>query len=190
LTQEKKEKKAKKHKKTSSKEAAASAAGPRPAVQLDSENDYFHYSKEFRYWLRTDRKVAFDTLTSRESRKLFKKFCASWNEGRLPEYYSGLPSSALEAATKVTSHAWGFAKKLSSRDQSILESAKDSVHVSTEAAGGGESKKRPAPEAWSAAGKKLQCIEDKGQAQVEAIRRTMGLQPGQRIQIAPRPEGE
>ena len=135
--------------------------------------------------------MTFDTLTSKESRKLFTKFCEVWNQGRLDaEYYTGLPDSALEAVAKVTTHAWGFAKKLSGRDKSILESAKDSVHVSTEAGISSTGQKRLAPEAWSATGQKLQAMEDKGRAQVEALRRSIGLQPGQRIQIAPRPEGE
>ena len=171
-----------------SKEAAASSALSRPDIQLDPENDFYHYSKEFRYWLRMQKKIAFDTLTSKENRKLFKKFCEHWNDGRLSEYYSGLPSTAIESATKVTSHSWGFATKLSSRDQSILASTKNSVHSTTESEQG-ESKKRSAPEEWSAAGQKQKAIDERGRLQVEEIRRTMGLKAGERIQIAPRPGG-
>lgn len=139
--------------------------------------------------MRMHKKIVFDTLTSKENRKLFKRFCEHWNDGRLPEYYSGLPNSAIESTAKVTSHSWGFASKLSSRDQSILASAKKSVYSTTESEEG-ESKKRAAPEEWTAAGQKQKLVDERGRLQVEEIRRTMGLQPGERIQIAPRPEGD
>ena len=185
-------KRAKKSKKEPKKESKKSHKKERktiPSTLLSPEDDYFLRAREFKHWLHTRRGTPFDALTAKESRKLFEKFCRHWNEGKLDsEFYTGLPEEAKSSS--FTSHKWAFAKKLSSRDSQVLESAKDSVHVATHA---GDSKKRGRDGGsgyQGAAASKVQEAQERERVAMEAFRRKMGLESGQRIQIAPRPESE
>ena len=106
------------------------------------------YQAEFNHWLQTERGTVFDSLTSKDSRRLFEKFAKAWNEGRLEQiYYTGLPAQLREKSMAYTAHKWGFAKKLSSQDARVLQSAKDTVLVATHA-----SKERPSAAAAAAPG--------------------------------------
>mmetsp|Transcript_13177 Transcript_13177/g.18534 ORF Transcript_13177/g.18534 Transcript_13177/m.18534 type:complete len:286 (+) Transcript_13177:20-877(+) len=87
-----------------------------------SEDDYFIKVSEFSIWLNQCRKKRFEDLSSKDSHKLFVKFCRNWNEGKLEEmYYKGnFPSDVLQKATK-TKHNWNL--KINEREKKALENA-------------------------------------------------------------------
>lgn len=202
-----KDKKKDKKKKKSKKEGKEVAR----SKELDSSDqitadDYFLRAREFKYWLKTSRETAFDTLSSKESRRLFDKFVKKWNSGGLEnDYYNGLPEDAT--TTTYSAHKWGFAKKLSAKDAQVLESARDSVYVANKSSGpssgpsasasstgssssSGSQAKRPREESSRGEGGGGLLVtehEEKEKAKMEEFRRSMGLQEGQRIQIMPRP---
>ncbi|XP_065838172.1 uncharacterized protein [Oscarella lobularis] len=89
-----------------------------------TKNDFYNKSAEFRLWLAEKKKIYFDELSSKEAKKLFKKFVTRWNDGKLNEaLYKGIPSSELQASSR-TRYKWKFASKV---DEIEVGSARDSV---------------------------------------------------------------
>lgn len=164
-----------------------------------TSDDYFKKTVEFNLWLRKERDITFDTLTSKESRSLFDVFVKRWNRGSLEgNYYTGLSSEARPSS--FTKHKWGFVDHLSSKDTLALESTKDSVQIATQslsskttqeakmsgAADSGRGSSGINVVGWSAAGDRLREHQDREREKMEEFKRSIGLQPGQRIQMAPR----
>jgi hypothetical protein len=69
---------------------------------LLTEADYFSRSPEFRLWLREERNVFFDDLDGDEARRLFAKFVARWNDGKLKSMRSALFTHARTHARMHT----------------------------------------------------------------------------------------
>jgi hypothetical protein len=178
-------KKAKKEAKKSKKEKHSKKQRKEPSnppnEKLDS-TDFYLKAAQFKLWLKEDRDIAFDSLAGKESRALFEKFVKRWNLGSLSsEYYSTQPP---KESVPYSQHKWGFAAKLSARDEAVLTSTKDSVLVATHSSV--TSSAVPARAMSSAARDHL----DSEKLKMDEFRRSMGLQPGQKITIAPRPESE
>jgi hypothetical protein len=186
---EKKHKKEKKDKKESHEEIAKD--------QQISEEDYYLKSSEFKYWLRTQKKITFDTLTSSKSKKLFGNFVKLWNSKRLSQdFYTGLTLEARADASSYTQHKWGFAKNLSKQDSRVLEAAKDSVQVATNTGDEpGNTKRRREGHlkselnatSWNAATELVREHQEREAEKLNELRKSLGLKPGQKITIAPRP---
>jgi hypothetical protein len=100
----------------------------REAISVD---DYFALNTEFRVWLQRARKKYFDDLVSKEARELFTKFVREWNAGKLDaSFYKGIDTTTVGAA-QLTRHAWGFAKKMSTRDSDALTALRDDIDSAT-----------------------------------------------------------
>lgn len=93
-----------------------------------TEDAYFEKSTEFRLWLKEHKHKYIDEISSKESRRYFKKFVAKWNDFELDaKFYRGLNSTQLTSSDS-TRFKWSFAKKI---DQSELDSVRDSVDSMT-----------------------------------------------------------
>ncbi|CAK4535241.1 unnamed protein product [Aphanomyces euteiches] len=119
---DKKKKSHKKHKKHKSKHHHGDA----PEI---SQDDYFEKAQEFRVWLKLEKNIYFDDLSSTDAQSYFAKFVHKWNGQRLDSmYYTTIPQSILESIHR-TKHKWGF--KLNENERLELATTKDSVDVST-----------------------------------------------------------
>ena len=75
--------------------------------ELDSSS-YFERNPEFTAWLKDDRQIFFNDLSSTEARKLFEEFIKLWNSRELlARYYHGI--SPAEA--RRSQHTWGIKGK-------------------------------------------------------------------------------
>ncbi|KAI8048931.1 uncharacterized protein B0P05DRAFT_582105 [Gilbertella persicaria] len=98
------------------------------SIKPIDQDDYFEKATEFRLWLKEHKHKYFDELSSKESRRYFKKFVRRWNDYELEEkYYKGLNSSQLDSSD-TTRYKWSFAKNL---DKMEMDSIKDSVDSMT-----------------------------------------------------------
>ncbi|EQC36427.1 hypothetical protein SDRG_05884 [Saprolegnia diclina VS20] len=96
-----------------------------------SRDDYFEKAREFRVWLKTDKKLYFEDLTSDDALQYFEKFVRRWNDGKLDAmYYSSIPQHVLESIHR-TKHKWGFVKNLNESERLHLASTKDTVDITT-----------------------------------------------------------
>ncbi|RQM30906.1 hypothetical protein B5M09_009455 [Aphanomyces astaci] len=92
-------------------------------------DDYFQKAKEFRVWLKLEKGVYFDDLTSADAQAAFEKFVSKWNANRLESmYYTKIPQQVLESVHR-TKHKWGF--KMNDHERLELASTKDTVDIST-----------------------------------------------------------
>jgi hypothetical protein len=131
---------------------------------------------------------------------LFDKFVKKWNGGKLDKifYSNGIDE---QQTASFTSHKWSFVKKLNEKDSSILASAKDSVHVATNKAaaesgggGGGGDKRASSSSNYSqtssapatSSSKQSGTFADSQSSKAADVWKSLGLEPGQRVQIAPR----
>jgi len=95
---------------------------------LISEGDYYSKSVEFSVWLREEKDIFFQDLTTEQARAKFSLFVEKWNAGELREkYYKGMNSSSVEPSTR-TKYKWNFASKL---DPIELGSIRDTVDSDT-----------------------------------------------------------
>ena len=117
--------------------------------------------------------MTFDELTSQQSRKQFSRFVRDWNAGRLGALYN-LPAHQREQSAGFTKHKWSFASNMSTRDREHLTSAKDSVQAATHSRAGGQG---------AAGGGAAQTEEGR---KMQALLKSMGIQAGTKITIAPR----
>ncbi|KAI8890595.1 hypothetical protein K501DRAFT_206632 [Backusella circina FSU 941] len=93
-----------------------------------SEEDYYEKANEFRMWLKEAKHKYIDEISSKESRRYFKKFVKKWNENELDDkFYKGMSSAQL-GSSDTTRYKWAFAKKL---DQFELDSVRDNVDSMT-----------------------------------------------------------
>ncbi|KAI9248945.1 hypothetical protein EDC94DRAFT_624467 [Helicostylum pulchrum] len=93
-----------------------------------TEDSYFEKSTEFRLWLKEHKHKYIDEISSKESRRYFKKFVSKWNDFELdPKFYKGLNSTQLTSSDS-TRFKWSFAKSL---DRSELDSVRDTVDSMT-----------------------------------------------------------
>ena len=89
-------------------------------------DDYFKKINEFKRWLTDKKKVNFEDLSTKESRRYFEKFCKKWNNAELKSiYYDGIK----ESQTKTT-HKWSFTKD--KKTMAELEMTKDAVFYATQ----------------------------------------------------------
>jgi hypothetical protein len=64
-----------------------------------------YFSLQFSEWLRLEKRLFFNELTSEETRAHFKDFVAAWNARCLPaRFYMGLADASL----RRTKHAWAI----------------------------------------------------------------------------------
>ena len=91
-----------------------------------TEDDYFSKSREFRVWLREDRDVNFEDLSTEKAKKWFSKFVKEWNEGSLKtKYYDGKVEQVR------TKHKWSFTNKINDVERMKLASVRDRVELQT-----------------------------------------------------------
>lgn len=110
-------------------------------IQPITEEDYFEKSTEFRLWLKENKRKYIDEMSSKDSRRYFKKFVTKWNDFELePKFYKGLNSTQL-SGSDTTRFKWSFAKKL---DQMEMDSVRDSVDSMTALSRGEDKLKRRA----------------------------------------------
>ncbi|KAF0701252.1 Aste57867_8246 [Aphanomyces stellatus] len=125
---DKKKKSHKKHKKHKSSSSRSHHDDSRPDVQI-SEDDYFEKALEFRVWLKLEKRLYFDDLTSADAQGYFGKFVHKWNGGKLDSmYYTKIPQHILEGIQR-TKHKWGL--KMNETERLELASTKDTVDIST-----------------------------------------------------------
>ncbi|KAG2231815.1 hypothetical protein BDF21DRAFT_416265 [Thamnidium elegans] len=106
-----------------------------------TEDAYFEKSTEFRLWLKEHKHKYIDEISSKESRRYFKKFVTKWNDFELDaKFYKGVNSTQLSSSDS-TRFKWSFAKKI---DQSELDSVRDSVDSMTALSRGEDKLKRRA----------------------------------------------
>ncbi|OQR93298.1 hypothetical protein ACHHYP_02676 [Achlya hypogyna] len=119
------------HKKSSKKHKKHKSERREYDEERISRDDYFEKAREFRVWLKTDKNVYFEDLTSEDAMKHFDKFVRRWNDGKLDRmYYTGIPQHVLESVQR-TKHKWGFVKNLNDSERLHLASTKDTVDITT-----------------------------------------------------------
>lgn len=109
-----------------------SPPGIPPAQPLDAEKDYFAFHQQLWVWLYREEGVAFNDLTSEESREAFARFVEQYNDGQLAAAYyddKGLPSEAIDEC-KTTRHKWSF--QTSETERRGLQMLQDGVRKLTE----------------------------------------------------------
>ncbi|KAJ2747647.1 hypothetical protein GGI20_000296 [Coemansia sp. BCRC 34301] len=80
-------------------------------MEVISNDDYFRLNAPFRLWLRKEKHLYFDELSSEEARRRFASFVRAWNAGRLRErYYSQDHELTHLAKNVLTRHSWNFTK--------------------------------------------------------------------------------
>ena len=91
-----------------------------------TEDDYFSKSREFRVWLREDRDVNFEDLSTEKAKKWFSKFVKVWNDGSLAaKFYDGKVEQVR------TKHKWSFTNKINDVERMKLASVRDRVELQT-----------------------------------------------------------
>ena len=137
--------------------------------------------------------TTFDKLSSKESHSLFDKFVKYWNKGKLDKIFYDGGIDEQQSANSFTSHKWSFVKKLNDKDANILASAKDSVHVATNKAAAETSSNRVGEKrsayASSVSGSEANLglmNSNNDSSKADAVWKSLGLEPGKRVQIAPR----
>ncbi|KAJ2037329.1 hypothetical protein H4S04_001770 [Coemansia sp. S16] len=76
-----------------------------------SVDDYFRLNAPFRLWLRKEKHLYFDELTSDDARRRFASFVRAWNAGRLRSRYYAQDHELTHLSKDVlTRHNWNFAK--------------------------------------------------------------------------------
>ncbi|KAJ2837438.1 hypothetical protein FBU31_001141 [Coemansia sp. 'formosensis'] len=76
-----------------------------------SIDDYFRLNAPFRLWLRKEKHLYFDELTSDDAHRRFASFVRAWNAGRLrPRYYSQDHELTHLSKDVLTRYNWSFAK--------------------------------------------------------------------------------
>ena len=118
--------------------------GKAPSHLLDADRDYFAFHQSLWVWLYREEGMAFNDMTSDESRDAFGRFVQQYNAGRLEAAYydeKGLPPAAVEEC-KTTRHQWSF--QTSETERKGLKLLEDGVRKLTEysdATGNNTSKK-------------------------------------------------
>jgi hypothetical protein len=111
------------------------------SIEPITEDAYFEKATEFRLWLKEVKHKYIDEITSKESRRYFKKFVKKWNDYELDEkFYKGMNSTQL-GSSDTTRYKWSFAKKL---DRMEMDSVCDSVDSMTGQTRGEDKLKRRA----------------------------------------------
>ncbi|KAJ2006290.1 hypothetical protein GGI04_001039 [Coemansia thaxteri] len=78
--------------------------------------DYYRLNAPFRLWLRKEKRLYFDELTSDQARSRFASFVHAWNSGRLrSRYYDQDPELAHLSKSVLTRHTWAFAASTGDR---------------------------------------------------------------------------
>ncbi|CAJ1951374.1 unnamed protein product [Cylindrotheca closterium] len=148
---DKKEKKDKKDKKRESKrpdkskmQSLGPALGRKPDKLIDPVEDYYSYHEHFWVYLYREEGVAFNDMTSEESKEAFERFAKEYNSGNLElEYYGDrLPTEVIEA-TKTTKHSWSFSNVLSDREKKGLQTVQQGIRQQTEYNSKGPEPKAP-----------------------------------------------
>lgn len=68
-----------------------------------SSDDYFSKNNEFALWLKEEREIFFNDLSSEAARDLFSEFVSEWNNKELePRYYEGITTGPR------TAHRWNI----------------------------------------------------------------------------------
>lgn len=110
-------------------------------IEPITEEAYFEKATEFRLWLKEHKHKYIDEISSKESRRYFKKFVDKWNHYELePKFYQGLNSTQL-SSSDTTRFKWGFAKTL---NQMEMDTVRDSVDSMTALSRGEDKLKRRA----------------------------------------------
>jgi len=102
-----------------------------PTKLLDAERDYFAYHQSLWVWLYREEGMAFNDMTSEESRNAFAKFVQQYNAGQLEAAYydpKGLPPAAVEEC-QTTRHKWNF--QTSETERQGLKMLEDGVRKVT-----------------------------------------------------------
>ncbi|XP_071954854.1 uncharacterized protein [Antedon mediterranea] len=87
-----------------------------------SKDDYYLKSTEFRIWLKEEKRIYFDELSSSKSRYYFKKFVKMWNKGRLrKKFYDGIDTTDVSASSK-TKYKWKFATTVNNKNMETVRS--------------------------------------------------------------------
>lgn len=92
-----------------------------------SEDDYFEKATEFRLWLKEAKRKYIDEISSKESRRYFRKFVDKWNDYELDKkFYKGMNSTQLESSDS-TRYKWSFAKNLNKMEMDTVRDNVDSL---------------------------------------------------------------
>ncbi|KAJ3397661.1 hypothetical protein HDU92_005403 [Lobulomyces angularis] len=93
-----------------------------------SSDDFYSKNKEFRLWLKGEKKKHIDEISSKAAHKYFDKFVKRWNKRKLPKEFYNLEESRLEVRAKErTAYKWNI--KIDPRE---LEKAVDDVESATQ----------------------------------------------------------
>ncbi|GAA5824708.1 hypothetical protein JCM5353_004417 [Sporobolomyces roseus] len=93
-------------------------------------DDFYIKATELKLWLWEEKGKKLDSLKNEDARRYFKKFCRSWNRGRLTDnFYSGISPASLPSSIS-TSHSWSFSKA-SQRDLDAAASIRKSIDTGT-----------------------------------------------------------
>ena len=105
--------------------------GEPPSKLLDPEADYFAFHEHLWVFLFRERGLAFNDMTSEETREAFRDFAERYNRGDLAEgyYVEKLPAAVLEES-KTTKHSWSF--RISETEGKSLQSIEAGVRKQTE----------------------------------------------------------
>ena len=81
-------------------------------IEPITDADYFLKNPELCVWLKENKNIYFNDLSSEESREYFKQFVEEWNSKKLPKkFYDGIDAAAVSSSR--TKHSWA-AKKVAS----------------------------------------------------------------------------
>ena len=131
----KKDKKKKKEKSAKHAQRNLISLGPPrkspPAQLLDADKDYFAFHEHLWVYLFREKGLAFNDMTSEETRDAFRGFVKRYNAGDLAEgyYVDKLPAAVLEES-KTTKHSWSF--RVSETESRSLHSIEAGVRAQTE----------------------------------------------------------
>ena len=95
--------------------------------EILTEDDFYTYFKPFAIWLVKKKHKKFESLSSKKSRKYFKKFTKKWNSNKLKPIFYNI-DKLLEKYHHLiqTNHEWKF--KLSHKDTHNLTNCLNEVH--------------------------------------------------------------
>lgn len=122
-----------KRRRDSSEDSSSSVPRLPDSIKPISDDDYFEKATEFRLWLKEAKHKYIDEISSKESRRYFRKFVDKWNDYELDKkFYKGMNSTQLDSSD-TTRYKWSFAKNL---DKMEMDSIRDNVDSMTALARG------------------------------------------------------
>lgn len=116
-----------KRRRDSSQDSSSSVSKLPESIKPISDDDYFEKATEFRLWLKEAKHKYIDEISSKESRRYFRKFVDKWNDYELDKkFYKGMNSTQLDSSD-TTRYKWSFAKNLNKMEMDTIRDNVDSM---------------------------------------------------------------